>query len=394
MEKYGGICDCQSSRDTFLYAASVHSSGLRDTVEVLGDVVLRPQLPEDEVEMTRMAVQYELEDATMRPDQEPFMVEAIHAAAYNNNTLGLPKLCPVENLGTINRQTLTSYLGNYHTPERMVLAGVGVEHDVLVRAAEDFFEKKPASWVQPEKKRKPDESLAQYTGGLVTVEKDLSNVSLGPTPMPNLAHLTIGLESTSHQHPDFIAFCVLNMMMGGGGSFSAGGPGKGMYTRLYTHVLNRCHWMYSCTAMNHAYADSGVFTINASAPPNCLGDAVKIVTSEMVKLTGRIGEEEFERAKKQLKSMLLMNLEARPVVFEDVARHVLSQGKRNRPEYYIEQIDAVTSKDLNRIAEKMLSSKPSVAAIGDLTHLQDFKDIELALIDKPMNKEQKFSLFR
>jgi len=27
--------------------------------------------------------------------------------------------------------------------------------------------------------------------------------------------------------------------MGGGGSFSAGGPGKGMYTRLYTHVLNR-----------------------------------------------------------------------------------------------------------------------------------------------------------
>jgi processing peptidase subunit alpha len=29
------------------------------------------------------------------------------------------------------------------------------------------------------------------------------------------------------------------MMMGGGGSFSAGGPGKGMYTRLYLNVLNR-----------------------------------------------------------------------------------------------------------------------------------------------------------
>ena len=38
---------------------------------------------------------------------------------------------------------------------------------------------------------------------------------------------------------DFIATCVLNMMMGGGGSFSAGGPGKGMYTRLYLNVLNR-----------------------------------------------------------------------------------------------------------------------------------------------------------
>ena len=48
-----------------------------------------------------------------------------------------------------------------------------------------------------------------------------------------------GLESVGHQHPDFIPFCVLNMMMGGGGSFSAGGPGKGMYTRLYTRVLNK-----------------------------------------------------------------------------------------------------------------------------------------------------------
>ena len=49
----------------------------------------------------------------------------------------------------------------------------------------------------------------------------------------------IGLEGCSHQDPDFVPMCVLNMMMGGGGSFSAGGPGKGMYTRLYTNVLNR-----------------------------------------------------------------------------------------------------------------------------------------------------------
>ena len=56
---------------------------------------------------------------------------------------------------------------------------------------------------------------------------------------------------------------VLNMLMGGGGSFSAGGPGKGMYTRLYTNVLNQYHWMYSAAAYNHAYADTGVFCINS-----------------------------------------------------------------------------------------------------------------------------------
>ena len=87
---------------------------------------------------------------------------------------------------------------------------------------------------------KPDKSLAQYTGGLITMDKDLSNVSLGPTPMPDLAHISIGVEGVSHQDKtDFVPLCVINQLMGGGGSFSAGGPGKGMYTRLYTNVLNR-----------------------------------------------------------------------------------------------------------------------------------------------------------
>lgn len=40
---------------------------------------------------------------------------------------------------------------------------------------------------------------------------------------------------------------------------------------------------------------------------------------------------ELERAKTQLKSMLMMNLEARPVIFEDVGRQVLSTGKRKLP---------------------------------------------------------------
>ena len=37
LEKYGGICDCQSTRDTFLYAASVDSRGLEPTVQILGE---------------------------------------------------------------------------------------------------------------------------------------------------------------------------------------------------------------------------------------------------------------------------------------------------------------------------------------------------------------------
>ena len=79
-------------------------------------------------------------------------------------------------------------------------------------------------------------------------------MSLGPNAMPELAHCVIGLESSSCLDEDFIAFCVLNMMMGGGGSFSAGGPGKGMYTRLYLNVLNR--WVDDILRGDHQITSS------------------------------------------------------------------------------------------------------------------------------------------
>jgi len=40
--------------------------------------------------------------------------------------------------------------------------------------------------------------------------------------------------------------------------------------------------------------------------------------------------------------MLLMNLEARPVVFEDLARQVLATGHRKRPQYFIDAIGEIS----------------------------------------------------
>ena len=53
------------------------------------------------------------------------MMLNLFQAGYRNNTLGLPKLCPEENISKVNASTLYTYLKNCHTPERMVLAGVG-----------------------------------------------------------------------------------------------------------------------------------------------------------------------------------------------------------------------------------------------------------------------------
>lgn len=172
MEKHGGICDCQSSRDTFIYASSSDRRGLEIATHVLAETVLRPKLDETEVDFARQIVQFELETLNMRPEQEPILMDRIHAAAYRGNTLGLPKLCPLENTDKINRDVLISFLRLHHTPTRMVLAGVGVDHDELVKYAEKYFTM-PATWELETLKNTSvntvDDSIAQYTGGEVKV---------------------------------------------------------------------------------------------------------------------------------------------------------------------------------------------------------------------------------
>ena len=85
--------------------------------------------------------------------------------------------------------------------------------------------------------------------------------------------------------------------MGGGGSFSAGGPGKGMYTRLYTNVLNRYHWLYSATAYNHTYIDTGLFCIHASATPSHVREMTEVIVHEMVSMAGNLIDGELAVSK-------------------------------------------------------------------------------------------------
>lgn len=379
----GGTIDCQGSRDLMVYAVSVMNDHLESAVNLLGETVLRPQFTPGEVKETANRISFELQDMSFDPERKVQLTEMIHEAAYGDKTLGLPKICPEKNLDAITPGIMFNFLKHNHTPDRMVLAGVGVEHDKLIELAQKYFVDEPANWiVKPDIASGDPASIcrdkSKYVGGMKIVEEDLSNVSVGPTPLPNLAHFQLGFEVCPHTNLDeFVVVCVMNMLMGGGGSFSAGGPGKGMFTRLFTNVLNQYHWIDSSAAHNSSYEDSGLFYIQSSSDPAQLRDLVDIVIKEFNNIAnGPMYEAELARAKKQLISMLWLNLEIRPIVFEDIARQVLSTGFRRQPKQLIDKIEKVTEEDIKRIASKMLSTNPSVACLGDVRNLPSFEYIK------------------
>jgi mitochondrial-processing peptidase subunit alpha len=236
----------------------------------------------------------------------------------------------------------------------MVLAGAGVPHARLVELAEARF---GADFGRYRHRKAPRVTRvpATYLGGEVQL-----NASEHP-----LLHLAVVYEGVPFTDPDLYAMATLQMLLGGGSSFSSGGPGKGMYSRLYTNVLNNYGWVENIQAQMFAYADSALFGITGATSPPYARSWLHLVTTELRRLLVPVHSIELSRAKNQLKSSMLMHLESRAVQLEDMSRQLLGMGAYVPPEQAAALIDAVTEHDLARVVSRLLRSSPSLAVLGD-----------------------------
>jgi processing peptidase subunit alpha len=107
-----------------------------------------------------------------------------------------------------------------------------------------------------------------------------------------------------------------------------------------------------------------------------MGEMAEIVIKQFQHLRKGVGKTELERAKVQLKSQLLMNLEMRPVQFEDLARQMLAHGRRKTADDYAEEIDRVQSEDIVRIAHNMLESRLAFVGYGDLKDMPSYEHMK------------------
>ncbi len=131
-----------------------------------------------------------------------------------------------------------------------------------------------------------------------------------------------------------------------------------MYSRLYTNVLNQHGWVESCVAFNNSYTDSGLFGISASCSPKRGWQMLEVMCRELQNLTLESGFSslqmaEVNRAKNQLRSSLLMNLESRMVELEDLGRQVQVHGRKVGVKEMCAKIDSLTVKDLRRVAQQV-----------------------------------------
>ena len=347
-ERLGAAVSCVASRESIVYQIDTLTESVPEAVEMLAETTCSPKLLPWEIEANAANVMQEVAALEMNP--QALLQELIHPAAYGGSSpLGKGLYAKPGAIGMIDDATLGDFVASEFVPGKMVLAAAGVDHDELVGLAKTYFGALPAS-------APAAASSDAYVGGENRVAAD------GP-----ITHFALAFEGVGWDSKQLVPLCVLNTMMGGGASFSAGGPGKGMYTRLYQNILNRYPMVEAAQVFNAFYGGTGLFGVYGAAPASSMGSLVAALVNEMKNMGGSISAEELSRAKNQLTSSLLMNLESRPVLFEDIGRQTLVYGHHVPPEELVKQIAAVTAADLTAVATKLLKTPPSVAVYGDTT---------------------------
>jgi processing peptidase subunit beta len=345
-----------TSREQTVYYAKVFKGDVAKAVDILSDILLNSKFDQRLLESERSTILREMEEVSK--DTSEVIFDHLHAAAFQGTPLGRTILGPEENVKSITRDNLVSYIQqNYQSPRMVLAAAGGVKHEEIVSLAEKHFAALPTnSGITPRPK-------TSFTGSQLLVRDDTMEAT----------HVAVAVEGVSWSHPDYYTFMVLQTLVGSWDRTIGGG--KNLSSRLCEVVATE-KLGHSVTSFNTCYSDTGLFGTYVVGEPEKLDDLIYEVVTEWVRIGRTITDDQVERAKTKLKASILMQLDGTTAVAEDVGRQLLTHGRRLSPAEIFLRIDSITTKDVMRVARQYCEDvDPVVAAIGPLEGLPDYNQI-------------------
>lgn len=347
IQKAGANLSVTASRDGLMYQCELFRNDADFGLGMIKEIIREPKLESWNFKDYKQRYLWRRGDEMGNPEKQ--MPELMHQAAWQQNTLGLPLWLDEFSVQNMSSEYIREYLDKFVQPSRIIVGGVGVDHGQMEQLAQNYFgdltEGAPV-----------ERTPARYTGGEIRKTAAMDD---------DFAHVAVIFETENWKSKDLMAMCTLNMMMGGGGHFSAGGPGKGMYTRIYQEALGQYTWLNGLHCSHSIYEDSAIFAYYGTAAPVHAGNLVEVIAEQARNtVTKKATPDELERAKTALSTNICFDFEDRQVIFEDICRQVQVYGHHKTPNEWHEMIMAVTADDVQRVAERMLKSKPTLVAVG------------------------------
>ena len=343
IEKLGGVLQTTESKEYQLFSAAVPESKLGACMKLFYSIVSGPKITPEDIKEVESITEFEYKDMVRNYlKSEDLMKQVVHESAFGGCGMGYS----TRNLfatGVPSVNDVYSFWQQRLHPENIVIVGCGIKPEVLEDISQPFesIRSFPQSKVP-----------CAYSGGQITI----------PIAEKEFAHASIAFKSPPISHPDYCVTQVLQYILGGGSAFSAGGPGKGMYSRLYTNLLNRYYWIESAMATNLGYSSDSLFMLSGSCNAKHTKSLLEVLSDQLLNSSYKLNSDELQRAKSQLKSALLMKNESRFQQIETAARDFVA-GQN-----IVELIDSVQQKDVERVVDEMVKSPLSLTTFGQVEH--------------------------
>ena len=360
IENMGGHLNAYTSREQTVYYAKVFKSDVPKAMDILSDILTGSKLDDSSVEVERGIILREMEEVEKQPEEVIF--DKLHETAYQGSGLGRTILGPRENIMSITRDDLQQYIKTHYTAPRVVIASAGaVDHAQLTELADKHFGHLPG-------RNNPSE------GALVEAPLEPcpfvgSDIRMRDDAMPS-AHVAVAFETGGWTDAHSFPLMVMQQMLG---QWDRSNPsGANMASPMCRSLAEGGH-AHSAMTFNTTYKDTGLFGVYFVTPPTEAFMASYHVMFELARLTAEVSQEELERAKQQVKTSLLMQLDGSTAVCEDIGRQVLTYNRRMTPAEIFARIDAVSLDSVKKAASAVIfDHDPAIAAIGHIHELPDY----------------------
>lgn len=327
IENVGGYLNAYTNREVTSFYAKVTKKHIKIAFDIISDMLLNPTFDEQELERERGVVLQEIAQTYDNPSDIIF--DYYQQCAFKSQQFGSPVLGNYNTVKAISRNDMINYMKKYYEdPDRIVFSAAGnIEHTDFESLVEKSFKKID---------KLPDTRNNEkgiYTGGEFQEDRGLEQ-----------AHLIIGFEGVKYTSDNYYDLMVYSNILGGG-----------MSSKLFQEIREKKGLVYAIYSFPHFFKDAGTMAIYAGTWHNSCDELTRVVLHEMNNFT--ISDEELSRAKNQLISSTLMDLENTSSMSDNIACDTIQSGTPTSTDETVSKIESVTKNNVMEIAEKLIKSK-------------------------------------
>lgn len=345
MDAVGGYLNAYTTRETTAYYTKVLRKSVPFTVEIMGDILQNSVFLMDEIRKEKAVIIQEIGQTEDAPDELIF--DIFQETAYPDQPMGWSILGSVDDVNSVTREDLLDYLDKHYAAENIIVAAAGhINHDEFLEEVEKHF----GSYSH---KASIATQHAHYKGGVKRVKKQLEQV-----------HFVLGFEGAHSIAVDFYTQSLYSTILGGG-----------MSSRLFQTIRERHGLAYSIYSFTSPYQDTGLFGIYGGTGQIEINALMPLLLDELLRSTDTIMEIEVERAKEQLIANICMGRESTSKRVEQLAHNIQLFGRHFSTDEIEQEIRSVTKDQVQDLAKKIITSPPTLTAIGAVDEMDHFSTI-------------------